>query len=106
MYIMDEIARKKGHKVIRTPPYHPELQPTEVCWGVVKNEVARNCDFTMDNLERQLEKAFNKVTAKTCQKIIKKIRKTEDEFWEKDAKIDGDTIFFQKDSQNRLIILT
>jgi len=38
----------------------------------------------MDNLERQLEKAFNKVTAKTCQKI----RKTEDEFWEEDAKID------------------
>ncbi len=57
-YIMDEIARKKGHKVLRTPPYHPELQPIEVCWGVVKNEVARNCDFTMDNLERQLEKAL------------------------------------------------
>jgi len=31
-----------------------------------------NCDFTMDNLMLQLENAFRKITAKTCQKIIKK----------------------------------
>lgn len=87
-YIIDEIASKSGHEVLRTPPYHPELQPIEICWGVVKNEVARNCNFTMENLEEQLGKAFDKVTAKTCQKIIKKIRKIEDQFWEEDAKID------------------
>ncbi|HIE03069.1 MAG TPA: hypothetical protein EYP59_22770, partial [Thiotrichaceae bacterium] len=64
-YEIDVIARESGHEVIRTPPYHPELQPIEVCWAVLKNEVARNCDFTMDNLMNQLEKAFEKVTAKT-----------------------------------------
>ena len=35
-YVIDEIARKHGHEVMRTPPYHPELQPIETCWGVVK----------------------------------------------------------------------
>lgn len=36
----------------------------------------------------QLENAFQKVTAKTCQKIIKKVRTVEDTFWEEYAKLD------------------
>ena len=87
-YVIDEIAERNGHKVLRTPPYHPELQPIEICWGVVKNAVARNCNFTMKNLENQLEDAFKNVTSETCEKIIKKIRQAEDKFWEEDAKID------------------
>ena len=84
-YVIDEIAQSHGHEVVRTPPYHPELQPIEICWGVVKNEVARNCNFTMKNLEIQLENAFSKVTAETCLKMIKKIRLIEDRFWNDDA---------------------
>src|SRR5690348_6696729 len=36
-----EIAKKYGHEVLYTPPYHCELQPIEGVWAVVKNEVAR-----------------------------------------------------------------
>ena len=87
-YVLDEIARKQGHEVLRTPPYHPELQPIETCWGIVKNEIARNCDFTMNNLIFQLESAFCKVTAKTCAGLIMKIRDVEDTFWRDDAAFD------------------
>jgi len=87
-YEVDVVARKLGHEVIRTPPYHPELQPIEICWGLLKNEIARHCDFTMDNLKIQLEQSFEKVTAKTCQKIIQKVRTIEDTFWEEDAALD------------------
>jgi transposase len=90
-YAIDEIANKAGHKVYRTPPYHPELQPIEVCWGVLKNEIARNCNFTMKNLEIQLETAFAKVTKDTCNKIIKKVRKVEDDFWKEDASMEQKT---------------
>jgi len=89
LYAIDEIALSHGHEVIRTPPYHPELQPIETCWGVVKNHVARNCNFTMNNLIEQLDSGFDKVTAKTCVKIIAKVRKIEDEFWTEDLKIDA-----------------
>jgi len=88
LYIIDEIARSKGHEVIRTPPYHPELQPIEICWGVVKNHIGRNCDFTMKNLIEQLDVGFDKVTTETCIKIIAKIRKIEDSFWTEDIKAD------------------
>ena len=72
IYAIDEIAKFFGHEVLRTPPYHPELQPIEICWGVVKNYIARNCDFTMKNLIKQLDIGFEKVTAETCSKIIEK----------------------------------
>jgi transposase len=87
-YAIDVIAGQHGHEVIRTPPYHPELQPIETCWGILKNEVARHCDFTLDNLKRQLEHAFEKITSETCQRIIKKVRSIEDRFWEEDARLD------------------
>ena len=87
-YVLDEIASEQGHEVLRTPPYHPELQPIETCWGTVKNEIARNCDFTMDNLIHQLESAFDKVTGKTCAGLIKKVRNIEDTFWRDDALLD------------------
>ena len=88
IYAVDEIAASFGHKVLRTPPYHPELQPIETCWGVAKNHIARHCDFTVKNLIKQLDGGFNKVTAKTCAKIIAKVRKIEDEFWATDIKMD------------------
>ena len=88
IYILDEIAKEQGHEIIRTPPYHPELQPIEMCWGIVKNYVARNSNFTMDNLYIQLDVGFEQVTAKTCTEVIAKVRKIEDEFWIADSKLD------------------
>jgi len=88
IYEVDEIASKHGHEIIRTPPYHPELQPIEVCWGVVKNHIARNCNFTLSNLKLQLEEGFKKVTPLTCSKIISKIKAKEDQFWKEDIRLD------------------
>lgn len=87
-YVLDEIVAEQGHEILRTPPYHPELQPIETCWAVVKNQIARNCDFTMSNLIEQLDKAFDSVTAKTCSGIIEKVRKIEDKFWYEDIKLE------------------
>jgi len=56
---------------------------------VVKNHVARNCKFTMDDLIEQLDSGFEKVTATTCAKIISKVRKIESEFWTEDLKLDA-----------------
>ncbi len=70
------------------PPYHSELQPIETCWGILKNEGARHCDFTLENLKRQLDHAFNNIAAETCQRIIKKVRTIEERFWEEDARLD------------------
>ena len=88
-YAIDVLAENAGHEVLRTPQYHPELQPIETCWGIVKNQVARNCDFIMSNLLIQIETAFSTVTEKTCEGLIKKIRQIEDDFWKVDAMLDN-----------------
>ena len=51
-YQLDRIAAEHGHSILRTPPYHPELQPIETCWAIVKNYMADHCDFTMGNLRK------------------------------------------------------
>lgn len=89
-YAIDEIAQQHGHSVLRTPQYHPELQPIETCWAVVKNTVSNKCDFTMKGLRSQLQKGFDSVTEKTVEKLMKKMRKIEDDFWRDDELLYGD----------------
>ena len=87
-YLLDEMAQAKGHDVVRTPPYHPELQPIEICWGVVKNHVGKNNNLTMPGLMKALNAGFDKVNSSTCQKIIHNVREIEDLLWEQDRLFD------------------
>lgn len=87
-YKLDHIAKAKGHLILRTPQYHPELQPIETCWGIVKNYMAKHCDFTLQTFRNNLPSAFSQVTSKTCRKLIDKIIKEENKYWEEDSKID------------------
>jgi hypothetical protein len=85
---LDHLTCSQGHKILRTPQYHPELQPIEACWAVVKNHMADVCDFTMSGMRKNLPEAFAKVTKNTCAKVITKVRKREDDFWKNDAILD------------------
>jgi transposase len=85
---LDRLAATKGISILRTPPYHPELQPIETCWAIVKNYMADNCDFTMKGLRERLPEAFAKVAASTCCKIISDVIKEEDRYWLEDEKLD------------------
>ena len=86
---LDNIAKKNGHKILRTPQYHCELQPIENCWGVVKNYCRDNCNFTMESLRKNLPDGFSKVTEKTCRKIITKIYEREELFWRQDQELEA-----------------
>ena len=85
---IDSVAEEQGHRVLRTPPYHCELQPIESCWGVVKNHCRDHCEFTMASLHKHLRIGFSRVTPSTCQKLIAKVGQQEDAFWVEDAEVD------------------
>jgi hypothetical protein len=97
-YKIDKIAEAAGHSILRTPQYHPELQPIETCWGVVKNYMAKHCDFTLRQFRDNLPSAFSQVTSQTCKKLIAKMVIEEDKYWIEDGKIDAnqgvDTNYF------------
>jgi len=83
-YALDRLAEAAGHQILRTPQYHPELQPIENCWAVVKNHCAAQCDYTMTGLRAHLEAGFEKVTPETCQAAIAAMRGEEDRYWQED----------------------
>src|SRR5271156_621038 len=83
--IRTQHLKEKDHVIAARRRY---LQPIELCWGILKNELARHCDFTMKNLEIQLSQAFSKITRAICAKIIKKVRAIEDDFWKEDAEFE------------------
>ncbi|MDZ7695378.1 MAG: transposase [Deltaproteobacteria bacterium] len=87
-YKIDKIAESAGHSVLRTPQYHPELQPIEMGWGIMKNYMAKHCDFTLTKFRENLPLAFSQVTLETCEKLIAKTVAEEDKFWREDGKID------------------
>ncbi len=100
---LDRLACAKGHKILRTPQYHPELQPIEACWAVVKNYMADTCDFTMSGLRKRLPEAFAKVTAHTCMRVIAKVRQREDDYWHNDAVLDEK---FAMDSEEEAALMS
>jgi len=87
-YELDRIAAADGHQILRTPQYHPELQPIETCWGVVKNHCATECDFSMQGLRQHLDEGFEKVTSATCQAAIADMWREEDRYWQEDLEDD------------------
>jgi transposase len=86
--MLDVIAKREGHTIIRTPPYHPELQPIETCWAIVKEFCAARCDYTMDGLKNHLEAGFEQVTSSVCPGLIEKVIIQEDQYWCEDEEQD------------------
>jgi transposase len=87
-YALDQLAAQHKVSILRTPPYHPELQPIETCWAVVKNHMADNCDFSMSGLRERLPEAFSKVKPETVREIIAKVVEQEEKYWAEDEKLD------------------
>ena len=61
------IAATYGHKVAYTPPYHSDLQPIEVVWAIVKQQVAAkyHIDVTMDEVLANMDEAFASLSPTT-----------------------------------------
>lgn len=79
----------RGIEILRTPQYHPELQPIEKCWAVIKQDMAQHCDFTLKGLHTNLEKAWPKITASTMEGIMNKMTYWQDYHFEQDGLLDA-----------------
>ncbi|OQR85882.1 hypothetical protein ACHHYP_11227 [Achlya hypogyna] len=75
-------ARSWGHQVLYTPPYHPELQPIEEVWAVVKNRIAMDPATTLPDLGSKLESSFAQVHTGTWTGAYRKALYFEDKYLE------------------------
>jgi transposase len=89
-YLIDELAVKFGCKVLRTPQYHPELQPIENVWGIVKSDIAKTQtgEYTLKSLKERIAPALENVTPEMCKNIFTHVREEENRYWNVDEKLD------------------
>lgn len=88
-YVVDEMARARGVTVVRLPPYHCELNPIELIWAEVKNEVARtNTTFKLTDVRVLLENAISSVTAESWRKCIAHVHTEEQRMWDLDIRVE------------------
>lgn len=85
-YKVDVMATDAGHTVLRLPPYHCELNPIELIWARVKQEVAsKNITFKPNDAERLLREAVDNVTAVHWHDCVEHVKKMEAKFRECDV---------------------
>ncbi|XP_072022525.1 uncharacterized protein [Amphiura filiformis] len=86
---IDEMAKAAGHKVLRTPPYHCELNPIELVWGKAKGHVAgNNTSFKLDDVKKLMTEGLANVTPENWAAYENHIIKIENEMWEKEELVD------------------
>lgn len=88
-FVIDEMANEAGHMVLRTPPYHCELNPIEMVWAFIKQDVAKhNTSFKLADVEVLMRTAVDKVTPTLWKNCIDHVVKVEREMWQMDSVMD------------------
>jgi transposase len=65
-----------GHAVLRLPPYHPDMDPTELVWADVKQSAgAENISFNLDEMAKKCGKWFSKFGIENWKKGLRSHRK-------------------------------
>lgn len=96
-YELDEMAKTKGHEVLRLPPYHCQFNPIELIWANIKGKVARrNTSFTINEVERLTREAIQEITCEDWKKAVEHTKKIIEEAWIKEGVLE--------DSVDELII--
>ena len=74
IYRTDLIAEAAGHKVLRLPVAHCELNPIEMVWAQVKGYAAQNNKlFTMAEATRLAREGVDRVTSEKWKKCVEHV---------------------------------
>lgn len=96
-YVLDTEMEKYGYRVLRLPPYHPELNPIEKIWALVKKWVAaRNTTYKLADVITLANDRFATVTVEEWTNICSHVDKVVSKYMEVEHLIDeaGDDFVF------------
>lgn len=92
IYEADEILEKQGHKVLRLPPYHCDLNPIELIWSLLKRRIAeKNVGQEAGNIVNITEEAFSTITREEWKKECEHVKKIEDKYYADGPAVDSET---------------
>lgn len=88
-FALDRIAQEHGHVILRLPPYHPDLNPIEKIWALLKDDVAaKNVQFTMKEVHRQATEKLATITVEDWKKRCERAKRFEQFYREQDVIVD------------------
>ena len=80
------MLEEHGHRVLRLPPYHCDLNPIELIWGDLKGRVAReNYSFKLKDVKEIVIKGIADIGRERWHSCVEHIKKVEADYW----KVDG-----------------
>lgn len=89
-YVIDDIAEQHGHTVLRVPPYHCELNASELIWAQIKGGVARrNESFNLTHVKALLEDEISNVSQENWANAINHVHKLEEQIFKEELQIDN-----------------
>lgn len=89
-YVLDTELRKHGHCVLRLPPYHPELNPIEKIWALMKNWVAaRNITFKINDIIELAEQKFSRVSPEDWSNVCSHVDAVVQQYIQKENLLDS-----------------
>ena len=75
--------------VLRLPPYHPDLNPVEQIWGIVKTRIAaKNITFKLQDVQQLAEQNFAAVTMEEWAAVCRHAKAVE-EYMSREHKMDS-----------------
>ena len=79
--VVEEIAVRAGHTVIRLPQYQCELNPMELAWAAEKNFVAKeNSEMKVDSVEKLFRKKRNNLSLQFWENFVEHVKKVEQSY--------------------------
>ena len=86
-YIVDEMAKREGHEVVRLPVAHCTLNPIKLAWAQVKGHIKSNSHiFNLAECERLAWEGFDIVTPERWKALVRHVKeKVEDHYWKEDG---------------------
>jgi transposase len=81
-YVVDELAKKKGHAVLRLPPYYCILNPIELIWSVLKRSVRKhnNTPTLSAKVIDLVRQEADNITKELWQKCVKHVIEIENSY--------------------------
>ena len=89
VYVVDEMAKQRGHEVLRLAPYNCDLNPIELIWAQVKGYVRQhNKTGQMSSIQDLVAAAVDQVTPSMWASCCDHVSKTEEMYWKSDCIMD------------------
>ncbi|KAF6216686.1 hypothetical protein GE061_001032 [Apolygus lucorum] len=99
VFVIDEMLKNEGHKVLRLPPYMCDLNPIELAWAQMKRHSReRNTtgDMSMKRLQELTMEAMSSVTPSDWRGFVEHTIRLEEEYWTRDG--------IQEEAIDRIVI--